>query len=235
MCSTSSWKGKDGEDSALALQGAGTWMLGEVGNGISSTKLPKGPGKRLGGNSEKKFPKENSYSKAGMHLCQQNDANSTVQRAELEGSPGIPGSPHSHGQGAGAELSHVASPQHSRPGFNSRIWGGCGKLRVSVHPPHHSSPSSGIMVYRNSRLRGAGKAPLDLFWVVGIQLRWRKPISHQQKGRCSVGHALLSTRQDRALRVPCPCLDVTAASLSGILAASGLSDTVWIASVRTFK
>lgn len=163
MCSTSSWKGKDGEDSALALQGAGTWMLGEVGNGISSTKLPKGPGKRLGGNSEKEFPKENSYSKAGMHLCQQNDANSTVQRAELEGSPGVPGSPHSHGQGAGAELSHTASPQHSRPGFNSRIWGGCGKLRVSVHPPHHSSPSSGIMVYRNSRLRGAGKAPLDLF------------------------------------------------------------------------
>lgn len=164
MCSTSSWKGKDGEDSALALQGAGTWMLGEVGNGISSTKLPKGPGKRLGGNSEKEFPKENSYSKAGMRLCQQNDANSTVQRAELEGSPGVPGSPHSHGQGAGAELSHTASPQHSRPEWNnSRIWGGCGKLRVSVHPPHHSSPSSGIMVYRNSRLRGAGKAPLDLF------------------------------------------------------------------------
>lgn len=38
----------------------------------------------------------------------------------------------------GAELSHTASPQHSRPGFNSRIWGGCGKLRVCT--PHTTAP-----------------------------------------------------------------------------------------------
>lgn len=108
MCSTSSWKGKDGEDSALALQGAGTWMLGEVGNGISSTKLPKGPGKRLGGNSEKEFPKENSYSKAGMHLCQQNDANSTFRERSWK-DPLEFQAPHTHtGRGLGQSC-------HTRP------------------------------------------------------------------------------------------------------------------------
>lgn len=108
MCSTSSWKGRDGEDSALALQGAGTWMLGEVGNGISSTKLPKGPGKRRGGNSEKEFPKENSYSKAGMHLCQQNDANSTFRERSWK-DPLEFQAPHTHtGRGLGQSC-------HTRP------------------------------------------------------------------------------------------------------------------------
>lgn len=83
MCRTSSWKGKGGEDSALALQGEGPWVLGEVGRGTSSTKHPKGPGKRQGGNSEKQFPKENSCSKAGMLLCQQNDENTTFSRNDL--------------------------------------------------------------------------------------------------------------------------------------------------------
>lgn len=60
MCSTSSWKGKDGEDSALALQGTGTWMLGEVGKGISSTSIQKCLVKDREGiqrsNSQRKIP-----------------------------------------------------------------------------------------------------------------------------------------------------------------------------------
>lgn len=110
-------------------------------------------------NSQRKIPIQKQGCACASRMMRTQHSESGAGRI-----PWGSGSPHSHGQGAGAELSHTASPQHSRPEWNnSRIWGGCGKLRVSVHPPHHSSPSSGIMVYRNSRLRGAGKAPLDLF------------------------------------------------------------------------
>lgn len=83
MSSTSRWKGKDGEDSALALQGARALDAGRGGQRNFQHQHPKGPGKRQGGSSEKQLPKEKSCSKAGMLLCQQNDVNSTFSWKDL--------------------------------------------------------------------------------------------------------------------------------------------------------
>lgn len=75
---TSSWKGKDGEDSATVLQGTGTGMVGEEGRGSPDTKGLRGgcvrAGKKQAGNVEEQIPKEDFCSKAAIHQRQQNEA-----------------------------------------------------------------------------------------------------------------------------------------------------------------
>lgn len=136
----SSWKEKDGEDSATALQGAGTWMLGEAG-----TKLAKKPARRLyqgwvkdPGMWEKQLPKKDSHSKAGMHLCQQNDVNSLDQRGEPERFSVITGSLYFHRRCAWSRAVIRGISSGCRITLPlGRLWGGRGELGVKarVHFP----------------------------------------------------------------------------------------------------
>lgn len=97
---------------------------------------------------------------------------------QLEGSPVIPGSLHSHRveRDYSCHIWPFLSISGVAPTTGS---GGCEKL--GVRAPTAQLPVLSIMVYRNSWLTAAGKAPLDLFWVTGIQVPWKKKQSHSNK------------------------------------------------------
>lgn len=135
--------GKDVQDGKGRV---GRTLLGEVGKGASSTKNPKGPGKRQGGNSEEQFPKENSCVSRMMRTPRSAGRISCHSRL-----PTLPL------RGCLGHSCHLG-PLLSIPALALTAGSG-GAVGSSGCTPHTTAPSAQGL--RFTGLPGAGKAPLD--------------------------------------------------------------------------